>query len=56
MMRPLGLLLCRLGGILEVLGGRCALRSDLPHLLARSSGNALLLGVDVGVETWLGWH
>ena len=45
-----------LGGFLEVLGGRGALGAYLAHLLARASGDPLLLGVDVGVKTRLPWH
>ena len=39
-------------GVLEILGRWRRLRADLVHLLATSRGNALLLGVDVRVESF----
>ena len=50
------LLLRRLSRIYKVLLARRCLAADFVHLLARASFDAVLLGVDVGIEAGFGSH
>ena len=50
---PASLLLGGLRGVLEVFGCWCVCRTRLVHLLAGTRCDALLLGIDIGIQTVL---